>query len=49
LFVPLVSGIYRRAMARLGSSVNLPPTLLVHHPRDTCRFTLPESAREFMA
>jgi predicted esterase len=47
--VVLVSGSYRRAMARLGSPANLPPALLIHHPNDTCRVTLPESAREFVA
>lgn len=45
----IVSGMYREAQARLGSPALLPRTLLVHNKYDTCKFTLPEFAREFAA
>ena len=45
----IVSGMYREAQARLGSPGLLPRTLLVHNKYDTCRFTLPEFASQFVA
>ena len=45
----LVSGAYNRAMSILGAPARLPATLLVHHQRDSCVGTLPQSAREFVA
>jgi hypothetical protein len=47
--VVLVSGVYARAMAALGTPDKLPTTLVVHHARDICRFTLPGAATEFVA
>jgi hypothetical protein len=47
--VVFVSGIHARVMATLGSPDRLPATLVVHHSRDICRFTLPADASEFVA
>jgi predicted esterase len=44
----LVSGIYNRAMAALGSPARLPRTLVVEHRRDECPLTLPEYAQNFV-
>jgi hypothetical protein len=46
--VVFVSGIHSRVMATLGSPDRLPVTLVVHHSRDICRFTLPADASEFV-
>jgi hypothetical protein len=46
--VVLVSGIHSRVMAALGSPDRLPATLVVHHSRDICRFTLPADASDFV-
>jgi hypothetical protein len=46
--VVLVSGIRSRVMAALGSPDRLPATLVVHHSRDICRFTLPADASDFV-
>jgi hypothetical protein len=43
-----VSGIHPRIMAALGTPARLPPTLLVHHRRDGCARTSPESARDLV-
>jgi hypothetical protein len=45
----LVSGIHSRVMATLGSPGVLPATLVVHHSKDVCRFTLPSDASRFVA
>lgn len=42
-----VSGIHSRVMATLGSPDRLPPSLVVHHSSDVCRFTLPADAVTF--
>lgn len=47
--VVLVSGIHSRVIAALGTPAQLPATLVVHHSRDICRFTLPGGASEFVA
>lgn len=47
--VVFVSGIHSRVIATLGSPDRLPATLVVHHSRDACRFTLPAGATEFVA
>ena len=47
--VVFVSGIHSRIMATLGTPGSLPATLLVHHSRDVCKFTLPSGASEFVA
>jgi dienelactone hydrolase len=47
--VVFVSGIHSRVIATLGTPEKLPPTLVVHHSRDGCKFTLPSSAAEFVA
>ena len=46
--VVFVSGIYPRVMATLGTPDKLPATLVVHHSRDVCKFTLPSGATEFV-
>jgi hypothetical protein len=46
--VVFVSGIHSRVMAALGSPDRLPATLVVHHSRDLCRFTLPADASAFV-
>jgi hypothetical protein len=46
--VVFVSGIHSRVMAALGSPDRLPATLVVHHSRDICRFTLPADANAFV-
>ena len=46
--VVFVSGIYPRVMATLGTPDLLPATLVVHHSRDICQFTLPIGAEEFV-
>lgn len=43
----IVSGVYRKAQARLGSPALLPRTLLIHNKHDTCPLTLPEFATAF--
>ena len=45
----IISGMYREAQAALGSPGLLPRTLLVHNKFDTCKFTLPAFANEFVA
>ena len=47
--VVFVSGIHSRMIAALGTPAQLPPTLLVHHSHDICKFTLPGGASEFVA
>jgi hypothetical protein len=47
--VVFVSGVYARAMSALGTPDSLPTTLIVHHSRDICKFTLPGAASEFAA
>src|SRR5262249_7220687 len=47
--VVIVSGIHARVMATLGSPDRLPATLVVHHSRDVCKFTLPVGAQQFVA
>ena len=47
--IVFVSGIHSRILATLGTSDKLPPTLVVHHSRDVCKFTLPGGAQEFVA
>ena len=44
-----VSGIHKQVMATLGSPDRLPTTLVVHHSRDICKFTLPGDASEFVS
>jgi len=44
-----VSGIHDRVIATLGSPDRLPRTLVVHHSRDVCKFTLPSGAQQFVA
>ena len=46
--VVFVSGIHSRVTATLGSPDRLPATLVVHHSRDICRFTLPADASDFV-
>ncbi|HSR75380.1 MAG: hypothetical protein WAK90_13895 [Pseudolabrys sp.] len=46
--VVFVSGIYPRVMATLGTPDKLPATLVIHHSRDACKFTLPIGATEFV-
>ncbi len=46
----LVSGVYGRVIPALRNNPGLlPPTLVVHHARDLCKFTLPGAANEFAA
>ena len=46
----LVSGVYGRVIPALRNNPDLlPTTLVVHHARDTCKFTLPGAANEFVA
>jgi hypothetical protein len=45
--VVLVSGMLRETASAMGSPTNLPATLIVHHRRDECRFTLPSTVRFF--
>jgi hypothetical protein len=47
--VVFVSGIHSRIIATLGTPDRLPATLVVHHSRDICKFTLPSGASEFTA
>jgi hypothetical protein len=47
--VVFVSGIHARIIAALGTPDRLPATLVVHHRRDVCKFTLPAGAVEFVA
>ena len=41
------SGNYKTIRARLGSTDNLPPTLVVHHRRDRCPGTTPANVEPF--
>jgi hypothetical protein len=46
----LVSGVYGRVIPALRNNPGLlPTTLVVHHSRDICKFTLPGAASEFVA
>jgi len=48
--VVLVSGVYQRVIPALRNNPDLlPTTLVVHHARDICKFTLPGAASEFVA
>ena len=47
--VVFVSGVYARVIPALRSPDLLPATLVVHHSRDICKFTLPGAANEFIA
>jgi hypothetical protein len=38
----------QNVMAILGSPDRLPPTLIVHHRQDSCRFTLPAGVDPFV-
>jgi hypothetical protein len=46
--VVLVSGVYSRVIGIVPPE-QWPPTLVVHHANDVCRFTLPGAASEFVA
>ena len=46
--VVLVSGVYSRVIGIVPPD-QWPPTLVVHHAHDICRFTLPGAASEFVA
>ena len=45
--VVLVSGMLREAASAMGAPTKLPPTLIVHHRKDECRFTLPATVGFF--
>jgi predicted esterase len=48
--VVFVSGVYGRVIPALRNNPDLlPTTLVVHHSRDICKFTLPGAANEFVA
>jgi hypothetical protein len=47
--VVLVSGMLSDAASAMGTPANLPATLIVHHRKDECRFTLPSTVRTFQA
>ncbi len=47
--VVFVSGVYGRVIPALRTPDLLPATLVVHHSRDVCKFTLPGAANEFVA
>ena len=47
--VVLVSGLYSKVQASLGSPTRLPPTLVVHHRQDACQFTPASGATSFVA
>ena len=47
--VVFVSGVYGRVIPALRNNPDLlPATLVVHHSRDICKFTLPGAANEFV-
>jgi hypothetical protein len=46
--VVLVSGVYSRVIGTTSPD-QWPPTLVVHHAADVCKFTLPGAATEFVA
>ncbi|MDT3381123.1 alpha/beta hydrolase [Labrys neptuniae] len=48
-FLSQDSGSSRSVMAMLGSPRLLPPTLVVHHRQDDCRFTRPAGVAPFQA
>lgn len=48
-FLSPQSGPSRSVMDILGTTDRLPPTLVVHHRQDGCRFTRPEGVTPFMA
>jgi dienelactone hydrolase len=45
--VVLVSGMLSNAVSALGTPAKLPSTLIVHHHKDECQYTLPSTARSF--
>lgn len=45
--IVFASGILDEARSMIGDPSRLPPTLIIHHRRDSCRLTLPESAVTF--
>jgi hypothetical protein len=47
-FLSNASGAGDNVMSIVGSPAALPPTLVVHHKRDTCRFTLPDGVGPFV-
>jgi hypothetical protein len=48
-FLSNASGAGDNVMSILGSPAALPPTLVVHHKQDACRFTLPAGVGPFVA
>ena len=42
-------GVHRSVIALLGSPSLLPPTLVIHHRQDGCRFTSPNGVAPFLA
>jgi hypothetical protein len=48
-FLSSESGAGDNVMSNVGSPAALPPTLVVHHKQDGCRFTRPEGVAPFMA
>ena len=47
-FLSEASGADENVMSILGSPAALPPTLVVHHKQDACRFTLPTGVAPFV-
>jgi hypothetical protein len=48
-FLSNASGAGDNVISILGSPAALPPTLVVHHKQDACRFTLPDGVGAFVA
>ena len=48
-FLSEASGNSDNVMAILGSPAALPPTLIVHHRHDECKFTAPAGVAPFLA
>jgi hypothetical protein len=46
-FLTNESGSNQNVASILGSPAALPPTLVIHHRQDTCRFTQPAGAESF--
>jgi len=47
-FLSAESGSGQNVMSILGSPESLPPTLIIHHSQDSCRFTLPTGVEPFV-
>lgn len=47
-FLTAESGAGKNVANILGSPANLPPTLVIHHRKDGCRFTLPAGVEPFV-